>query len=323
MSEHEILTLCVRGQLNISQGEHIITGHQFSNPELPGVEKVLANAGFEEGKLEALSTTLRKVADIGKDMPIYMLYDDVFSLENENETVVVDIFPTEISVLPALEDFQERAAKFQATHPDINLSAHTVLAYCPPQFLSRRIQERNQRADQEGNLNNKREGVFPFNQLATVLTAVPQTTSAKPQYSLTTDELFDIAKKHSKQADGDPVFIEEPFDPSTLTELPKTENSATKVHDGKVVIIHEDDLHPPTIEAPPRIGTAEQITQYRQLHEDLGFSDFKEAVLSIRHREAYDAFIDTSKGDARSLATNLVTELDALIEPHATPQDGL
>lgn len=323
MSEHEILTLCVRGQLNISQGNHVITGHQFSNPELPGLETVLANAGFEERKLESLSTTLRKVADIGKDMPIYMLYDDVFSLENENETVVVDIFPTAISVLPALEDFQERAAKFQAAHPDIHLSAHTVLAYCPPQFLSRRIQERNQRAEQEGNLDNKRVGVFPFNQLATVLTAAPQTASATPQYSLTTDELFDIAKKHGKQASDASLYIEDPFDPSILTELPKTENSATEVHDGKVVITHEDDLNQPTIEASPRIGTAEQITQYRQLHEDLGFSDFKEAVLSIRHREAYDAFIDTSKGDAQSLATTLVTELDALVEPPSTPRNQL
>ena len=49
MTEEEILTLCGRGVLTISKGSHLITAHQFPDPQLPNLEDVLIKAGSTKG----------------------------------------------------------------------------------------------------------------------------------------------------------------------------------------------------------------------------------------------------------------------------------
>lgn len=82
-----------------------------------------------------------------------------------------------------------------------------------------------------------------------------------------------------------------------------------------MTLVNEDDLSQPLTTEALRIGTAEEIKKYRGLLDKLGFSEYKTAMLSIRHQEAYDTFIDMSKSSAESLAATLVTELDLLASP--------
>lgn len=315
MSEKEILTLCMQGKLSISQKPHEIVDYQFSSLQLPDLEQVLQGAGFDEVESEKLASNMRRVVENGLDIPVYMLYDDVFSIENEDKTIIIDIFPLPQGVLSVLDDFRERAAKFQEINPAIHLTIHTVLAYCPPQFLSKRILERNRRAEQEGNSGNQRVGLFPFEQLSEVLTAAShQTPSSQPMHSLSKKELFNIVKQHGKMPHT-ALFIEETVDPSILASPSMSNDKPAET----VEIINEDDLsYPLTIETP-HIGTAEEIKKYKELHDKLGFSAYKTVMLSIRRREAYDSIIDTSKDSAGSLAAHLVEELDSLVASKINP----
>ena len=313
MTEKEILTLCTKGILNISGGPHTVINHRVSLPNLSGLEDILKISGFDPDKVESLANNLRQMAACGLDMPVYMMYDQVFSTENEDEQVIVDIFPLPGGVLPVLQDFQDRAKDFQEQNPDISLTTHTALAYCPPQFLSARIEERNQRAASSGNLNNQRKGLFPFEQLSALMTAAHQNDSSPTQYTMKEDELFEIAKRHSQTTDGQPVYIETLFDPAAQEDPIIDPAELTHIEHGRVTLRTFNDFdHPQEQTTAPRIGTSEQIRQYHQLRDHFDFSGYKEAVLSIRHREAYDLFIDTSRSDASTLAKSFMSEIQEL-----------
>ena len=314
MTEKEILTLCTKGILNISGGTHTVTNQRLSLPNLPGVENILKASGFEPDKIDSLANNLRKVAVCGLDMPVYMMYDQVFSTENESEQVIVDIFPLPGGVLPVLQDFQERAKSFQNQNPDITLTTHTALAYCPPQFLSARIEERNQRAVSSGNLNNQRKGLFPFEQLSTLITAAHQSDFSSTAYTIKEDDLFDIVKKHTQSTAEQAVYLETAFDPDVQEDPIVDPLEMIDVEHGRVTVrdLDEPQMSIQEQTAHLRIGTSEQIRQYQQLKTNFDFSGYKEAALSIRHKEAYDVFIDTSKNDASTLASNFVREIQEL-----------
>lgn len=321
MTEEEILSLSTQGVLSLSQGACCVSGHQFSNPELPGLEQILTESGFDKHQTDELSRVLRQVAQIGDEIPrpdpVDRLYDEVFSLENEDLTVVVDTIPPLSSVAPCLQHFHERAEKFHETHHDIALTTHTVLAYCPPQFLSGRIEERNRKAEEANNPGNMRVGVFPFQQLSAVMTTRTQIDSTSPQHSLTKDELFNIVRIHSTQSKQGPLIIEEPFESSVLKNSSEAlEEPNISVIGDRVVLINEDDLSHPIETESPGVGTVKQVQEYRNIRDQLGFHEYKSAMLSIREHTAYDAIIDTSKGNPETIAAELVTKLASLDAAH-------
>jgi hypothetical protein len=97
------------------------------------------------------------------------------------------------------------------------------------------------------------------------------------------------------------------------------EESSTCIDGDKVVLINEDDLSLPIETEAVRIGTAEQIREYRNIRDQLDFHEFKSAALSVRDQEAYDAVIDTSKGKPETLAAELVTKLESLDAVQQSP----
>jgi hypothetical protein len=242
MTEKEILTLCTKGILNISDGIHKVTNQRLSLPDLPGIEDILNASGFDSDKIESLANNLRKVAASGLDMPVYMMYDQVFSTENENEQVIVDIFPLPGGVLPVLQDFKERAKNFQDQNLDITLTTHTALAYCPPQFLSTRIVERNQRAVSAGNLHDQRKGLFPFEQLSTLMTAARQNDATSTPDTIKEDELFDIAQKHTQNTAEQAVYLETTFDTEAQEAPIVAPQEVIDIRGGKVTVRMTNDL---------------------------------------------------------------------------------
>ena len=94
------------------------------------------------------------------------------------------------------------------------------------------------------------------------------------------------------------------------------EESSTSVVGDRVVLTDKDDFSQPIETESPRIGTAKQIEEYRNISDQLGFHDYKSAMLSIREHEAYDVIIDTSKDRPETLAADLVAKLASLDAAH-------
>jgi len=132
MTEEEILTLSMRGILTISKQPCSISGHQFSDPALPGLDVVLTKAGFDDQTTKKLSDLLLQAAKMGD--PIELVYDEIFSLENKDKTLIIDTVPPSGPIDTYLQRFETRAETFRQEHQDITLVTQKALIYCPPLY---------------------------------------------------------------------------------------------------------------------------------------------------------------------------------------------
>ncbi len=309
MTEDELITLCSRGVLTISKGSHLITAHGFPNPLLPNLEDVLKMAGFIESEISKLAKELRFVTKI--DDPTMMLYDEVFDKDNSGQSIVIDLVPNpDESAKECLAYFKKRAQQYREENPSETLTTSIVFAYCPVQKLSERIQERNRKAD-IGNPMDKREGLFPFHQLATLVTA-DKLFDDSTEHVISRNELFYMVNKHAKtDKNGDPLFLENPVDVDALQQSSYEEVQVVTTTDRVVKLRINDDMLELSSDDLPRIGSKKTIEEYSRLADRFGFFENQErASLNISKGIDFDAVINTAKGNPATLANEFLEKLE-------------
>ncbi len=309
MTEDELVTLCSRGVLTISKGSHLITAHGFPNPLLPNLEDVLKKAGFIESEISKLAKELRFVTKI--DDPTVMLYDEVFDKSNSGQSIVIDLVPNpDESAKECLEYFKKRAQQYREENPSETLTTSIVFAYCPVQKLSERIQERNRKADID-NPMDKRIGLFPFHQLATLVTA-DKLFDDSSEHVLSRNELFYMVNKHANtDKNGDSLFLENPVDIDALQQSHHEEVQIVTTSDRVVKLKINDDSLELSSDDLPRIGSKKTIEEYSKLANRFGFFENQErASLNISKGIDFDAVINTAKGNPATLANEFLEKLE-------------
>ena len=309
MTEDELVTLCSRGVLTISKGSHLITAHGFPNPLLPNLEDVLKKAGFIESEISKLAKELRFVTKI--DDPTVMLYDEVFDKSNSGQSIVIDLVPNpDESAKECLEYFKKRAQQYREENPSETLTTSIVFAYCPVQKLSERIQERNRKADID-NPMDKRIGLFPFHQLATLVTA-DKLFDDSSEHVLSRNELFYMVNKHANtDKNGDSLFLENPVDIDALQQSHHEEVQIVTTSDRVVKLQINDDSLELSSDDLPRIGSKKTIEEYSKLANRFGFFENQErASLNISKGIDFDAVINTAKGNPATLANEFLEKLE-------------
>ncbi|HAU4045945.1 TPA: hypothetical protein ACVO2I_003334 [Legionella pneumophila] len=318
MTEEDIIKLASRGILTISKGDHQFA-YSFSNPLLEELESLLKKAGFNDIEIPDLANSLRLVTKIGDDFfrdhpfpdPMERLYDGVFNKNNFEKSIVLDVVPgPNESAKESLEQFEKRAQLYRDQNPNETIRTSVVFAYCPPQKLSERIQERNRKAEL-GNPEDKREGLFPFYQLAVLITADKKLDSFSESI-LSRNELFYMVNKHAHTDKiGDPIFLENPVDPEVLQQNHDDNVEVTMIKNDQVMIQpNNDKLDVPTFDKP-RIGSKNTIEEYSKLANRFGFFEKQERVsLNIPSGISFDALINTAKGNPTFLANEFVEKLE-------------
>lgn len=320
MSEDDVLNLANTGMLSITIGAHQFS-HQFNNPDLEELEEILKNEGINESDINDLASTLRLVTKVGDDFykaypfpdPMERLYDETFNKNNAGKSIVLDVVPNPNGGAKELIDhFNQRATLYREQNPTETLTTSVVFAYCPPQELSERILERNRKAE-IADPRDKRVGLFPFYQLATLVTADMQYDSCS-ENTLSRNELFYMISRHANTDKiGDPLFLENPFDPEALQQNYIESPQVTITESG------EFKLQPPSEELElatcsssdmPRIGSKKTILEYGHLASKFGFFENQQKVsLNIPAGISFDAVVNTAKGTPASLAIEFIESL--------------
>jgi hypothetical protein len=309
MTEEDILTFCRTGVLTISKGSHLIKAHPFSNPLLPNIEDFLTKAGFMESEISKLAHDLRIVTK--SDDPTIRLYDEVFDKINSGQSIVIDLVPNpDESAKECLEYFKKRAQQYGEENPSETLTTSTVFAYCPTQKLSERIQERNRKADLD-NPMDKRLGLFPFHQLARLITA-DKLFDDSSEHVVSRNELFNLANKHTNtEQKGEAVFLENPIDKDAIQQNSIEVIQAVTTSTSKVKLELHDDTLQLTSDDKPRIGSKKTIEEYSQLANSFGFFENQErASLNITEGLLFNAVINTAKGNPATLANEFLEKMD-------------
>lgn len=228
-------------------------------------------------------------------------FDDALKHSYEPEdSLILDIVPSTEDSPAILSDLlRQRADLYKEQHPDQSVELFVVLAQCSPQALSQRIQQRNKEAEKSGDLQNKREGIFPFEQLAQLVNARPEESNTKvdtaPKMApLSRADVFNIVDKHHKSKGGEdirsaPLLIVDTVDP----------------------LLFQPDhiaLTPPIVAAKPL------VMEYHRLAAKFGF--FKDTDNQIQPQVSKnmncDVVLDTNKGSAATLATQLIEKIGAV-----------
>ena len=207
MSEDLIKKFCIHGKLTIPS---LSINHQFLDyPVFNDISLVLKASLIQKGYTEIQITntceSLAQIVNIGikidKENPFLfsdamdLLYDETFN-HDPDDSIVLDIVPDlEGNVAELLEQFEKRAQQYRNEHQDQELSTAVIFAYCPPQVLSERIHARNIEAE-KNDPTNKREGIFPFQQLGSLVTTTQN--QSKNLGTLSNDEVLKFVAKHSR-----------------------------------------------------------------------------------------------------------------------------
>lgn len=234
MSKQEALQLCQTGLLTISKGKHLIQKHQFSDPSYPHLEQILKEAGFTGDDLRQVTTNLLSVGKIFQahnddniDITINKTFDRLFAEAISgkfaaNDTIIFDIIPlTNDSVNKLLSAFQKHFDIYRLKYQNMNLTAFATLVYCSLQCLSNRIIYRNHEAELKSDLTNIRRGLFPFQQLSTLLVAKKEgVTLPGAADTFSKDELLKLTYIHR------PLLSNEMEAKKGITLFRKAANSA-------------------------------------------------------------------------------------------------
>lgn len=201
MSKANILKLAQTGEFEFCwNGKDSVT-HQFKDPDFPDIEAVLSRAEVDEANINVLAKQLRRVGEVPKNLPTPEMFDkiadDIFDNASHDGSVIIDLVPPpqEESVGNSLKQIKDKL-KTRADKVGCSLDCKTVLAYCPPKALSNRIQSRNEKANQTGNLTDKREGLFPFLQLSQLITTAKANKNYNAADSLSKLQLWEIVSQH-------------------------------------------------------------------------------------------------------------------------------
>ncbi|WP_131784126.1 hypothetical protein [Legionella gresilensis] len=319
MTVDEVKQLAATGIVSLSKG-HCIMKEQFQNSTLVGLEDLLKTAGMSEEEISLLAENLRAVTsvyDLAAQQvpwpdPMTKLYDEVFIEDNSDKTIILDVIPNESeSVEEFIKQFNTRVKQYKSENPALSLTTSTVLAYCPMQALSNRIQSRNNAATQEDRMN-QRIGLFPFFQLASLVKAEHV---FNPSFSdtLTKTEIFYILNKHIQNTGNDGLLLENPVDLDGLN-YPSANPVKIVVNNEGSIHIAEDELNTLEFEKDiseiPRIGTEKVIKEYTKLVNKFGFLSTQEKTsLNLNHGVVYDIIINTANGTPAELANELMDKL--------------
>jgi hypothetical protein len=316
MTDNDIQNLASMGRLTISKGNHKIA-HRFSSPELEGLEEILKKAGFADNEIPEIAKNFRLTTKIGDVVykkhpfpdPMEKLYDETFSKSNTGQSIVLDIIPNQNSTAQTcIEYFKNRAQQYQEKNPNEPLTLSIVFAYCPPQKLSERILERNRQAE-INNPGDKRVGLFPFEQLATLVTA-DEKFDETSKNKLSRTDLFYLVNRHANtDRVGDAMFLENPVDPDIMN-TPFISPQTITTEGNAIKLTLESDEHQQQISEHPRIGSKETINKYSDLAKRFGmFKNQEQSSLNIPAGLSFDAIIDTSKGTPDTLAKEFLEQL--------------
>src|SRR5262249_620577 len=154
---------------------------------------------------------------------------ETFNTNNSGKSIVLDIVPDEHGTAnecleqfekraqQCLEQFEKRAQQYRDQNSSETLTTSVVFAYCPPQKLTERIQERNRNAE-INNPKDKRTDLRPFEQLAALVTADKKTDGTSKNI-LSRTELFYLVNRHANtDKPRDRLFLENPVDPEALQQ---------------------------------------------------------------------------------------------------------
>ncbi|HAU1788022.1 TPA: hypothetical protein JBJ44_03900 [Legionella pneumophila] len=197
MNESAITRLAETGQLELTYKE-ISIRHQFKSPDFQGLETILSQGGFTDKELKDLSHLLHEVGTVFETClqnPIDRMMDDIFKLPPDASVIIDEVPPIYDDLEKMLHDYKEKLLE-RATADSRTIEYATVLAFCPPKALSKRIHHRNESAVISGNIENKREGVFPFLQLSQLISTSEIDGAVDEARTLSKLQLLIIALQH-------------------------------------------------------------------------------------------------------------------------------
>jgi|GEM_PF-741001 hypothetical protein len=199
MNEDSVLKLSISGEFKFRDGD-IDIHHQFTSPEYPGLKDILSQAGIAKEKLEDLTQLLHSVGQVFEAFPmpnvLERMLDDIVEETPADSSVIIDVVPPgNGSVEDELQEIREKLEE-RARQAGRALEYKVVLAYCPPKALSARIHGRNEAANNSGDLENKREGLFPFLQLSQLISSAEVDEEFDEANSLSKLQLFTIVLQH-------------------------------------------------------------------------------------------------------------------------------
>ena len=168
-----------------------ITGELYLNHEVKiGIESVheesiqtlLKEAGIQDADIPLLATCLREVAkqsEAIKGVTLFRGLEPFFNSFLEytfaqklepDDTIILDVNPHPgfgpAQILAATE---QHIQSYSSAHPEQSVEFYKVLAYCPPLELSKRLKQR----EESGYKGNTGRGLYSFEQLSQLVTAVP------------------------------------------------------------------------------------------------------------------------------------------------------
>lgn len=278
---------------------------QFKDLELTGVEQVLKDLKIADERIPPLIAELHKVIknrdELGALIPqpsqeflnrfFEKLFSETFAAD---DTLIIDVNPHP-EVGPAvisklLDQHVERYSKQQGQ----NIESFKVLAYCPPATLSDRMVKRMKEKKDDDYMG---EGIFPFQQVAMLVSAQHADEKSEPAPTkwgaigeLSRKNVFDIAKKHIKYNEKDPLVIVDSEEPEAM--------QASKANE-----LGSSDAEMPLVAPKP------VVEAYHHLTAKFGFLGNETRIkLKVSRDFQCDVIIDTSKQDAN----DLVHEIDHL-----------
>jgi hypothetical protein len=197
MDESAIIKLAETGQLDLVRGDISIT-HQFRNPKFEGLEAILKREAFSDADRKLLTDCLHEVGDVFESClvnPIDRMLNDIFKLPPDASVVIDEVPPLHEDLNTMLDEYREKIdARARVDGREIEYAL--VMAFCPPKALSNRIQHRNESAVRSGDLNNRRDGLFPFIQLSHLISVAEADGDRDEARTLSNIQLLLIARKH-------------------------------------------------------------------------------------------------------------------------------
>lgn len=186
----------------------------------------------------------------------------------------------------------ERSSQYRREHPKDQVEICIVLAYCQPQTLSARIHRREIEAEQKNNPKDSRKGlgIYPFHQLAQLVNAsreeekwVPRPVHSKWQQifgELSREDIFEITREHTPQV-TDENFCTDPL------------------------------VLEPICSDHYKVAPESVVKEYHKLSSNFGFRERDTQIrLAVKMDVKYDLILHTDKKDAKTLADELVKEID-------------
>jgi deoxyadenosine/deoxycytidine kinase len=303
MTPEDVILVCRSGKFNITAGDDPPAKHtfQFTSPDALEAKDFLIQAGVTDPvEIERLSTALRKVGQVYKEISAVPRPEDIILEEklfnqafdpslDDDAHVVIDIIPesTPAKTIAMIKRFEDRAKQFKQDNPERSVNIIIVLAVCPINELSERIQKRNDEAEANNNPGNKRVGTFPFEQLTSLMQAKVQERNPIGNMhanmgEVSRDQVMSIAKNHKSPGTGSPIM--------------KSKDGSERAVASKISI--ED-----------AVKISDNI-EAKHLVSKFGAQDNQTAELAVVPGIKFDAIINTAEGTPKENTDKVVQAVE-------------